>query len=203
MLFLRCFQAARSPQGLNGKEPLLGFAGLGTSPRFPTAFGPDSPNYLPVCVASDTSVAILGSPDNEGGEMYPEAKSRRALKDELPPPDLKQASGYTSAQPSSLQSEPQQICKAEISVEVPKVSSGMSSEKQQLRNGSKKAVSGAHGHVGAGESRALLACVVWGVRSHKFSLFSQASSSASALHTTPPARTKKSKELKTVSLEKE
>lgn len=42
------------------------------------------------------------------------------------------------AQLSSLQGEPKQPCRAEISLEVPKVSSGMSSEEQELRNGSKK-----------------------------------------------------------------
>lgn len=42
------------------------------------------------------------------------------------------------AQLSTLQGEPKQTCRAEISLEVPKVSSGMSSEEQELRNGSKK-----------------------------------------------------------------
>lgn len=42
------------------------------------------------------------------------------------------------AQPGSLQGESKQTCRAEISLEVPKVSSGMSSEEQQLRNRSKK-----------------------------------------------------------------
>lgn len=41
------------------------------------------------------------------------------------------------AQPSSLQGEPRQTRRAETSLEVPKVSSGMSSAEQQLRNQSK------------------------------------------------------------------
>lgn len=42
------------------------------------------------------------------------------------------------AQPSSLQDEPKQVCRAEIRLEVPKVSSGMSSEEQTLWTGSSK-----------------------------------------------------------------
>lgn len=54
------------------------------------------------------------------------------------PETIQQLFLHWLAQLSSLQDEPKQTCRAEISLEVPKVSSGMSSEEQELRNGSKK-----------------------------------------------------------------
>lgn len=71
------------------------------------------------------SVAILGFLGN-GVVKGTQEQKQKSSGDEPPPAELKQCGGYCC----SLQDEPRQTRRAQISLEVPKVSSGMSSEEQ-------------------------------------------------------------------------